>query len=54
MIPVESDMYDQEHTLTVSVDPSHEVSETDEDDSGLNIKIYLPEQPEGALECKTF
>ena len=54
LIPVESDMYDQEHTLTVSVDPSHEVSETDEDDNGLNIKIYLRSNPREPSNARRF
>ena len=54
LIPVESEMYDKEHFVRVTVDPNDDVPEFDEDDNDEpNIKVYLPAQPEGVVPCKT-
>jgi hypothetical protein len=55
-IPLQADMYDKEHRLTLTVDPDHQVAETDNDDNALNMKLILPAQPQGgdAVKCESI
>lgn len=55
-IPLQADMYDKEHTLTITVDPDQQVLETDTSDNTLKMKLFLPAQPQAgdAVQCESI
>jgi hypothetical protein len=55
-IPLQPDMYDKEHTLTLAVDPDQQVPEIDDGNNALMMKLVLPAQPQAgnAVQCESI